>query len=383
MLFLQCFEYKTTDFAPVLELGLTVTPDRFAFIIILTIGALKFMTGGLQHTGLGNVGWLLLIFSTICTVSNFTVGAGSRVIFYLFDFTYNPLMYEIWRVHMTNDLLKEMPKAKGKPAVSSAHPRHARPGVLHGLAIHAWPTRTRTTARRCSCCACTSFLSSSPSASPTPHPVPNGPTQRPRPTEAAMNPKIPPAPPSATASARCAWQRPRRPASPRRGRHGCRGSSRFVLLLTTAAFGYRAYRVGPIADGETAPTASPAKADKAIAADDDAARSTDERGVDGGGGAAVEGLRHPDQPDAGQPQGRRAADARSTTRLRGGRASSRRATSSPGIEHDRLPVRTTTRPRPPTTPPSERYEEIEEDAAARRSSRPRPTSRRRATTPRR
>jgi O-antigen ligase len=92
MLFLQCFDYKDTNFVPVLELGLTISPDRFVFIIILTMGVLKFMSGELQHHGLGNVGWLLLIFSAVCTVSNFTIGAGSPLLHYLFDFTYNPFI---------------------------------------------------------------------------------------------------------------------------------------------------------------------------------------------------------------------------------------------------------------------------------------------------
>ena len=90
LIFLQCFVYKNTEFGPVLELGLTVTPDRLVFIIILVFAIWKLTCGELQFPGLGKVGCYMLLFTLICTVSSFVLGAGSHVLYYLFDFIYNP-----------------------------------------------------------------------------------------------------------------------------------------------------------------------------------------------------------------------------------------------------------------------------------------------------
>jgi O-antigen ligase len=92
MIFLECFLYKRTDFVPTFNLGLTVTPDRLVFIVILISGLSKFTRGELRFPGFGRLECYMFLFAFVCTVSTFTVGGGRRVWFYLFDFIYNPLV---------------------------------------------------------------------------------------------------------------------------------------------------------------------------------------------------------------------------------------------------------------------------------------------------
>lgn len=106
MVFLQCFQYKNTDFVPVLEVGLTVTPDRFIFIVILLLAIWKYMSGEFQYTGLGKIGWCALIVACVSTISTATVGAGSRTLYRLFDFSYAPLAIFL--------LVKSIPHSRSK-----------------------------------------------------------------------------------------------------------------------------------------------------------------------------------------------------------------------------------------------------------------------------
>src|SRR6266478_2271034 len=92
MMFLQCFIYKRTDFVPTFDLGLTVTPDRIVFVVILISGISKLARGELQFPGFGRLECCMLLFAFICTASAFIVGGGSRVLYYLFDFIYNPFV---------------------------------------------------------------------------------------------------------------------------------------------------------------------------------------------------------------------------------------------------------------------------------------------------
>ena len=92
MMFLQCFIYKRTDFVPTFELGLTVTPDRIVFVVILISGISKLARGELQFPGFGKLECYMIFFAFICTVSAFMVGGGSRVLYYLFDFIYSPFV---------------------------------------------------------------------------------------------------------------------------------------------------------------------------------------------------------------------------------------------------------------------------------------------------
>src|SRR5262249_52004846 len=92
LIFSQCFVYKNTNFMPVLELGLTVSPDRLVFIIILIFAIWKLTHRELQFPSLGKAGYYMLFFVLICTVSSFVMGAGSHVLYYLFDFNYCPFV---------------------------------------------------------------------------------------------------------------------------------------------------------------------------------------------------------------------------------------------------------------------------------------------------
>src|SRR5207302_5505048 len=106
MIFLECFLYKDTDFVPTFDLGLTVTPDRMVFIVILVSGIWALTRGELQFPGIGKVEWYMLVFAFICTISAFMVGGGTRVLYYLFDFIYNPFVIFV--------LIKSMPHSTQK-----------------------------------------------------------------------------------------------------------------------------------------------------------------------------------------------------------------------------------------------------------------------------
>ena len=92
LLFTQCFLYKGTNFGLILDMGFKVTPDRLVSIIILTLAVWRVARGELQFPTLGKVGWYMLLFALICTVSSYTMGAGPDVLYRLFDFNYNPVV---------------------------------------------------------------------------------------------------------------------------------------------------------------------------------------------------------------------------------------------------------------------------------------------------
>jgi O-antigen ligase len=90
MLFAQCFLYKGTGFGPSVNIGLTLTPDRFLAIFVLCLAGWKVMKGELALTRLGAAGAWALVFAVLCTLSSFLMGAGSDVLYRLFDFNYLP-----------------------------------------------------------------------------------------------------------------------------------------------------------------------------------------------------------------------------------------------------------------------------------------------------
>ena len=90
LLFTECFFYKGTNFGPSLEIGLTATPDRLVFVIILLLAVWSLMFRKLQLSGLGKVGGYMLLLTLVCTVSNAVMGRGSAEYYRLFDFNYNP-----------------------------------------------------------------------------------------------------------------------------------------------------------------------------------------------------------------------------------------------------------------------------------------------------
>src|SRR2546426_3328914 len=92
LLFTQCFLYKGTNFGPSLNIGLTVTPDRFVSIIILLLAVWKLICGELPFLYLGKAGGWVLFFALICTLSSFIMGTGADVLYRLFDFIYNPFV---------------------------------------------------------------------------------------------------------------------------------------------------------------------------------------------------------------------------------------------------------------------------------------------------
>src|SRR2546425_5935044 len=92
MIFFECFIYKRTDFAPTLDVGLTVTPDRMVFVIILIFWIWKLTRGELQLAGFGKLECYLFFFALVCTASAFMTGAGWHVFYYLFDFIYKPFV---------------------------------------------------------------------------------------------------------------------------------------------------------------------------------------------------------------------------------------------------------------------------------------------------
>ena len=88
----ECFLYKGTNLGPSLQMGLTVTPDRLVFIIILLLAVWSLICRDLQFSGLGKVGGYMLLFTLISTVSNAVTGRGADVYHHLFDFNYNPFI---------------------------------------------------------------------------------------------------------------------------------------------------------------------------------------------------------------------------------------------------------------------------------------------------
>jgi putative inorganic carbon (hco3(-)) transporter len=111
LLFTQCFLYKDTGFVPSLEVGVTLSPDRLVFMIILMLAVWRFTRGELHFPTLGKVGWYMLLFALICTVSSFLKGTGSDVLYRLFDFNYNPFVIFI--------LAKSIPHSREKLAFLS------------------------------------------------------------------------------------------------------------------------------------------------------------------------------------------------------------------------------------------------------------------------
>jgi O-antigen ligase len=93
LLFTQCFVYKGTNFVPTLQMGgLIVAPDRLVAAIIFMLVVWRLTRGELQFPSLGKAGYYILLFALISTVSCFVMGAGSRVLYYLFDFHYTPFV---------------------------------------------------------------------------------------------------------------------------------------------------------------------------------------------------------------------------------------------------------------------------------------------------
>jgi O-antigen ligase len=94
LLFAQSFEYGHTGFGPSFSIGVTVTPDRLVFIIILVLCVFRLIRGEWQYIPLGKVGWYTLLFALICTLSYLWVGKSpfSHVLNYLFDFIYIPFI---------------------------------------------------------------------------------------------------------------------------------------------------------------------------------------------------------------------------------------------------------------------------------------------------
>jgi O-antigen ligase len=113
LLFAQSFEYGHTGFGPSFSMGVTITPDRLVFIIILMLGLFRVIRGEWQYLPLGKVGWYTLLFALICTLSYLWVGRApfSHVLNYLFDFIYIPFIVFI--------IVKDIPHQRKKLEVIS------------------------------------------------------------------------------------------------------------------------------------------------------------------------------------------------------------------------------------------------------------------------
>jgi len=92
LIILQCFVYKNSGFGLSFDLGLTISPDRLVFIIILSISLWRLMHGKIRFASSGKVECYMLLFAVICTVSAFVMGLGSLILYYLFDFIYIPFI---------------------------------------------------------------------------------------------------------------------------------------------------------------------------------------------------------------------------------------------------------------------------------------------------
>jgi O-antigen ligase len=90
LLFTECFLYKGTDFGPSVNVGVTVTPDRLVAVVIFALASWKFARGELAAGSLGAPGVWILLFAITCTLSSLVMGAGSTVLYRLFDFNYCP-----------------------------------------------------------------------------------------------------------------------------------------------------------------------------------------------------------------------------------------------------------------------------------------------------
>jgi O-antigen ligase len=87
-------------------MGVTVSLDRVVAAIILMLAVWRFICRELYFPALTKVGWYMLLFALICTVSSFVDGAGSRVLDRLFDFNYTPFVLFI--------LAKSIPHSRKK-----------------------------------------------------------------------------------------------------------------------------------------------------------------------------------------------------------------------------------------------------------------------------
>src|SRR5262249_9647288 len=106
LIILQCFVYKNSGFGPSLDLGLTVSPDRLVFIVILGISLWRLRSGEIRITRRRKVECYMLLFAVVCTMSAFVMGAGSWVLYYLFDFNYNPFIVFILTKSIPHDRRK-------------------------------------------------------------------------------------------------------------------------------------------------------------------------------------------------------------------------------------------------------------------------------------
>lgn len=99
LLWLQCFIYKEVHSALSWELGLTITPARLVFSIIVMLTISRLLSGGLEFPGLGKVAAYMLLFALACTASSIVSGralerstAGYDRFTTLFDFIYSPFL---------------------------------------------------------------------------------------------------------------------------------------------------------------------------------------------------------------------------------------------------------------------------------------------------
>jgi O-antigen ligase len=99
LIFLQCFDYKAAHSPVSWEMGLTITPDRLVFVIILMLAVSRFLSGALRFPSLGKVGGYMFVFALTCTASTIVSGSGlsGNVTGYknlatLFDFIYKPFL---------------------------------------------------------------------------------------------------------------------------------------------------------------------------------------------------------------------------------------------------------------------------------------------------
>jgi putative inorganic carbon (hco3(-)) transporter len=106
LIFSQCFVYKRTDVGLSFDLfGLTVSPDRLIFVVILICAIWKLTCGELKFLGFGKIEWYMLLFALICTVSIFAMGT-TWFLYYLFDFIYCPFVVFV--------LIKSIPQSTKK-----------------------------------------------------------------------------------------------------------------------------------------------------------------------------------------------------------------------------------------------------------------------------
>jgi O-antigen ligase len=96
LIFLECFDYKAASLA--WNAGITITPDRVVFLIILTLAVGRVLSGDLRFASLGRAGSYMLLFAVVCTASSIVNGSGVGKngrhlgLTMLFDFIYAPLI---------------------------------------------------------------------------------------------------------------------------------------------------------------------------------------------------------------------------------------------------------------------------------------------------